>query len=421
MALPYWISGSISREQTYTGDDTYFENLRVTLRLGLRVTKVDSTAKRVVLSNGESLSFDNLLIATGSRPQAPSIPGIDLPGVQPLWSLSHAESVLESARNRDALRVVLVGAGFIGFIVLSAMFKRGWRLTVVERESQVLPRMLDEPAAATVAAWLHGQDVSVRTGTNVEGIREAGDGSKVVVLANGQQLSADLVIVATGILPNRELAAECGIEIDEGILIDHHMRTSCPSIFAAGDVAQGPVLLDDRRAIHAVQPTAVDHGRVAGANMAGHEVRYPGSLLMNVVDVCGLQCASFGRWNDADAEVTEIRNPSNYIHRKLLWRDDRLVGALLTGQANDLGMLTDVGMIKGLIQTQTRWGQWKAYLRDNPFDVRRAFVGTGVAAKLAQTTLLGRPTQDRKFHYRNSQPALSIGPSHAVFAQSKAE
>ena len=95
------------------------------------------------------------------------------------------------------------------------------------------------------------------------------------------------------------------------------------------------------------------------------------------------------------------------------------MGAIFVGQANDLGMLTDVGMIKGLIQTRTRFGEWKSFLSDNPFDVRRAYVATGVAATLAKTTLLGRPTQDRKFHFQNAKPSPSASASHALFTKTK--
>ena len=349
------------------------------------------------------LNFDNLLIATGSSPLRPSIPGADLPGVLPLWSLTHTDNVLKYAASLQPAgrtpRVVLVGAGFIGFIVLNAMYKRKWQLAVVEREGQVLPRMLDAPAADHVRRWLAAQEVAVHCGATVRQIRPEADGAKAVVLSDGRSLTADIVILATGIRPNLDLLQGSGIATGEAILVNDRMQTNFPHLYAGGDVAQGPVLFGAERAVHPIQPTAVDHGRVAGANMAGHEVRYPGSLLMNVVDICGLQGASFGRWDDAAAEAMTIDNPAGFIFRKLLWTDDRITGALFAGQANDLGMLTDIGMVKGLMQTQTRLGPWKKYLRGNPFDIRRAYIGCGVAAKLAGTTLLGRPAKARQYRF----------------------
>jgi NAD(P)H-nitrite reductase large subunit len=415
MALPYWLSGDIPREQTHTADVDYFKRHNVQTRFGVRVDKIDASQRAVTLSDGSELSFDRLLLATGSSPTKPPIPGADLPGVQPLWSLAHTESLLDAVGPIERPRVAMIGAGFIGFIVLNAMFKRGWRLSVVEREAHVLPRMLDETAAGYVQNWLATRQVGVYTGNTVQSISETDDGAKQLQLQNGETLEVDLVIVATGIQPNLDLLAGTGIETDQGILVDPQMQTSVAGIYAAGDVAQGRVLWSDSPAIHAIQPTAVDHGRVAGANMAGQEVNYPGSLLMNVVDVCGLQSASFGRWDDPNAETTTIAHQAGFIYRKLLWRGEQLVGAIFTGQANDLGMLTDVGMVKGILQTQTDLGPWKSYLTDNPFDVRRAYVACGVAQKLASTTLLGRPTEDRKFHFDNRKPGAPVGSAHAVF------
>lgn len=419
MALPYWIAGKIPREQTYTGDAAYFDRMGVEARIGARVAAVNPQAKSIRLTDGAELKFDNLLIATGSSPIAPRISGIDLPGVQPLWSLAHSQQLLESTAHLTKPRVVLIGAGFVGFIVLNAMFKRGWDLTVVERESQVLPRMLDRAAADVVRNWLRSRDVNVHVSTTAEAITQGEGDTKVVQLADGTKLVADLVIVATGIKPNLELIEGSGIAVDQGILVDDRMQTNYPGIYAAGDIAQGPVLFGDGPALHPIQPTAVEHGRIAGANMAGRETHYPGSLLMNVVDVCGLQCASFGAWNDPGAEVTTIVNESSSIYRKLLWRGDQPVGAIFTGRANDMGMLTDVGMVKGILQTQTRLGAWKKHLTDFPFDIRRAYVASGVAARLVQTTLLGRPTVDRRYHFDGSKSETRIGPAHGVYVGTK--
>ena len=419
MALPYWLAGQIPREQTYTADAAHFQKLGVDARIGRRVAKIDPAANTVTLDDGSELAFDNLLIATGAAPVAPPIPGADLSGVQPMWSLAHMELALKTVDGMKQPRAVLVGAGFIGFIVLNAMYKRGWKLTVVERESQVLPRMLDAAAAGTVQHWLGQRGVDLHTGTTAASIIETGDGAKRLELANGTTVEADLVILATGIQPNTGLVDGSGIETDAGILVNDRMQTNFPNIYAGGDVAQGPVLFGGKQEIHAIQPTAVDHGRVAGANMAGHEVHYPGSLLMNVVDVCGLQTASFGHWNDAAAEDFTIQNDRDFIYRKLLWTGDQLTGAIFAGRSTDLGMLTDVGMVKGIIQTQSSLAEWKDYLRENPFDIRRAYIGAGVAQKLVGATLTGRPSQARGFHFGGAEPKTQKTDAHSVYVGTK--
>jgi NAD(P)H-nitrite reductase large subunit len=406
MVLPYYLAHQIPQKQVYTADDAYYERLKVKRLLGQRVTQINPQARTASLQDGQTLPFDNLLIATGASATLPPVPGVDLPGVQPLWTMADTEAVLQAAQGNSRPEVVFIGAGFIGFIVLNALYKRGWKLHVVEMADHVLPRMLDADSARLVEAWLEKKGVTLHLGTTVKSITAA-DGRKRVSLSNGGQLAADIVIVATGIRPNIDLVRGSGIQVDQGILVNDRLQTNFPCIYAAGDVAQGPDLLGDKPAIHAIQPTAVDHGRIAGANMAGHAVTYPGSLLMNILDVCGLQCASFGRWGEA-AESMVIRNPDRPIYRKLLWTGEQVTGAIFIGPAQDLGMLNDVGMIKGIMQTRTPLGDWKEFLRANPFDIRRPFVAARVGQKLASTTLLGRPSRSRQFRFDNGQPGPQV-------------
>ena len=298
MALPYWLSGQIPREHTHTGDAAYFERLQVDTRFGRRVASIDAASRLVKLDDGQTVKYDTLLLATGSTPLKLPVDGGDLPGVTPQWNLQHVETAIQLLDGKQAPRVVLVGAGFIGFIILSALYKRGCQLTVVEREDHVLPRMLTKHSAGFVQRWLDQKGVTVRTQTNVTGISQADDGSKTVATSGGD-IPADMVVAAIGVRPNTELAQAAGLDTDFGILVNANMQTSDASIFAAGDCAQGDSLLGGSKQVHAIQPTAVDHGRIAGANMANHvgsgpRVDYPGSLSMNVLDVCGLQCVSYG-------------------------------------------------------------------------------------------------------------------------------
>ena len=153
--------------------------------------------------------------------------------------------------------------------------------------------------------------------------------------------------------------------------------------------------------------------------MAGQEVHYSGSLLMNILDVCGLQCASYGNWLDSTAEEMTMENPDSRIYRKLMWTGDELTGAMFVGQAQDVGMLTDLGMVKGMMQTRTAFGPWKEFLRENPFDIRRAYIANRVASKLAGQTLLGRPAKTRQYMHGDAKVGPKAGPGHSVFVSTK--
>ncbi len=415
MALPYFLAGQIPDAHLEVGSDAYFAGLRVTRHIGRRVTRIDSGGRRVYLDNGENIGFDTLLIATGSSPVRPPIPGADGKHVHNLWTLADTRAVIESASTKKP-SAVLVGAGFIGLIILNALHKLGWHLAVVEMEGQILPRMLDRRAADAAEAWLRKRGVEVYTGCNVMAI--TGTRKKQLTLSDGQTLSANVVILSTGIRPNIDFLEGSGIAVQQGILVDAHMQTNIPGIYAAGDVAQGPNLLGGPPAIHAIQTTAVDHGRIAGANMAGRPRAYPGSLVMNSLDVAGLHCTSFGRWQD-DADTTVVWNTSRPVYRKFVWDGTRLVGGILLGPIDDSTMLTDVGMLKGLIQSQLDLADWKHYLHERPWDLRRVYVATGAATTLLERTTVGAPTTARGFRFNDLSPRTDPGPHHADFVATR--
>ena len=180
--------------------------------------------------------------------------------------------------------------------------------------------------------------------------------------------------------------------MNQGILVDDYLRASVPNVFAAGDVAESRDLVTGLPALHAIEPTAMEHGRVAGANMAGENITYRGSLLMNIVEVCHLDIASFGAWDDAAADAFAAVQPERWAYRKLLWRGNRLTGAMILGKADDIWTTNDVGMLKGLVQSGSELGKWKEHLRRNPFDIKPAFIASGTTARLLPETVLGRPS-----------------------------
>lgn len=416
MVLPYFMAGEIPEEHVFTGKDRYFEQLNVKT-LVTRVSAVDAKGKILTLADKPTIPFDTLLIATGSSPLKVDIPGATGPGVSNLWTLDDARAILSRIKGKKA-RVVFVGAGFIGFIVLNALAKVGCELSVVEVEPQILPRMLDRRSAELATAWLAKKGIACHVGVRAT---EIGDraGQKVVTLSDGRTLTCDLVVIAVGVKPNMDLVKGSGIRTGYGILVDDHLRTNVSDIYAAGDVAEGTDLSTGNPAVHAIQPTAVEHGRVAGANMAGRPIVYAGSLSMNILDVVKLQAASFGLWRSDGRETTVVENPSRQFYRKLVWDGDRIIGAIFLGPATDVALLNDMGMVKGLIQTKTPLGEWKAYIQKNPMDIRRPYVASRVAVTLLDQTLLGAETGERRYRYQDAGPDSKPTAAHTIFVSTK--
>ncbi|MBI3076275.1 MAG: NAD(P)/FAD-dependent oxidoreductase [Deltaproteobacteria bacterium] len=389
MVLPYFLGRRIAESHVFTATPARLEALRVQPYLGRKAQSLDATARRLTLDDGTVLDYDDLLIATGSSAIRAPVPGADGRGLHSFWTLEQARRVV--AEIAPGSRVILVGAGFIAFTILNAILDLEARLTIVEIAPQILPRMIDRTGAEMVEGWLRRHGVEIHTGVTLTGIEESPEGKRLR-FQRGEDLLADVVIMATGIRPNLEWLAGSGVAVNRGVLVDDHLRSSVPTIYAAGDVAEGRDLVTGEPALHAIEPTAMEHGRIAGANMAGDDVAYRGSLLMNIVEVRGLEIASFGAWEAQTGETSAMLRPERSAYRKLVWDGDRLIGAMIVGKTNDIWTTNDVGMLKGLVQSGKRLGPWKAHLHRNPFDLKRAFVASGTTASLLPRTLLGRPS-----------------------------
>ena len=366
MAIPYLLTGGVGEEGTYLrhGDDHY-DKLAVDLHRD-RVTRVHAEDRRVDLEGGGHLDYDRLLIASGSHAVRPPITGMDLPGVENCWTLADARRIAEGARA-DA-RVVLMGAGFIGCIVLEALARRGVALTVIEMGERMLPRMMDEVGGDMIARWCEGKGVRVLTGVRVDAVASEG-GALTLSLDDGESLQADLIVCATGVSPNVDFLVGTGIHVEDGVLVDAHLQSSVPGIYAAGDVAQGLDFSTGLRQVHAIQPTASEHGRIAALNMAGRPTRFRGSLSMNVLNTLGLISSSFGLWMGAEGgEGARATDRDRFRYLRLEFDEDRLVGALA------LGLTQHVGVIRGLIQTRVRLGNWKERLMGDPLRVVDAYL-----------------------------------------------
>ncbi len=366
MAIPYLLTGGVGEEGTYLrhGADHY-QRLGIDVRRE-RVTRVHAKDARVELEGGGHLDFDRLLIASGSHAVRPPIAGMDLPGVENCWTLTDARRVAEGATKGS--RVVLMGAGFIGCIVLEALAKRGVELTVIEMGERMLPRMMDEVGGEMIARWCEAKGVRVMTGTRVAAV-DAANGELALALEDGGAVPADLVVCATGVSPNVDFLAGTGIEVEDGVLVDAQLQSSVAGIYAAGDVAQGPDFSTGERQVHAIQPTASEHGRVAALNMAGRRTPFRGSLSMNVLNTLGLISSSFGLWMGAEGgEGARAVDADRYRYLRLEFDRDCLVGALA------LGLTQHVGVIRGLIQTRVRLGDWKKRLMRDPLRVMDAYL-----------------------------------------------
>jgi NADPH-dependent 2,4-dienoyl-CoA reductase/sulfur reductase-like enzyme len=259
--------GTAERESAFVHAADWYKENDVELRIGVRATRLDRSARTVALSDGTTVPYDRLLLATGSRPRRLNVPGADTAPVRYLRTIADCERL--SPDLHAGARVVVIGAGWIGLEVAAAARTLGASVHVVEMAALPLQRVLGDEIA-TVFRDLHTRrGVTFHFSATVAELRP-----DAVVLGDGTELPADVVVVGVGVEPNVELATDAGLTVANGIVVDATLRTSDPHIFAAGDVAnvQHPVLGLPVRVEH--WDTALQGGATAGRAMLGRDVTY---------------------------------------------------------------------------------------------------------------------------------------------------
>jgi len=370
MAIPYLLIGNIGESGTHLRHDPqHFKTLGIDVRRG-RAGAVDVKSKRVTLEDGSALGFDTLLIATGSSPSSPPIPGIDSAGVHSCWTLDDARAIAKLATK--GARVLQMGAGFIGCIIMEALAARGVKLSVVEMGDRMVPRMMGPTAGGMIKGWCEAKGVEVHTGARVDAI-EAGTPLKVK-LSDGKLIEAELVISATGVKPNIGFLESSGITCLLGVLTDEHMQTNVPGIYAAGDCAEALDMVSGKLIVSAIQPNAADQARIAALNMLGRKTPLKGVTQINVLDTLGLISTSFGDWQGVPGgEHAELTDREAGRHLSLQFDGDVLVGC------NSIGWTDHVGVMRGLVEGQVHLGEWKDKLMADPTKLMEAYLARAQA------------------------------------------
>jgi NADPH-dependent 2,4-dienoyl-CoA reductase/sulfur reductase-like enzyme len=344
--LPYFLSGSLPRGRLFVRDGSYYESLGIHTRFEAAVLRVDDRRRTLTLEDGSVTGYDRLLVATGARPAKPRIEDLQGPGIHYFWTLEDADNL--APELRPGRRIAFIGSGFVSLQAAWAAHLRGLRVAILEALPRILPKVLDQKASALLEAKMREHGADVRSSVGIERIERpaGGDPPLRVLLACGEPaIDADLAVVGAGVRPKLEFLEGTQVRLaadGAGILVDERMRTSVPDIFAAGDVALGPSVFGEAYAACALWPTAVEQGRVAGANLAGHEQAYRGSLNMNVAEMFGLTVASLGRFSpsgETNESVIEEHDPHSGRYVKLLFRDGVPLGGVVIGSAEDLAVL----------------------------------------------------------------------------------
>ena len=400
MAIPYLLVGNIQEQGTHLRKGaTHFDDLRIKV-VKAAVDSAQAATKTIALSNGQKLTYDRLLIATGSTPLRPPIPGIDLPGIYSCWTLADARAIM--AKIKPGSKVLQMGAGFIGCIIMEALAARiqadkkdGGHLSVVEMGDRMVPRMMGPAAGGMIKAWCQSKGVDVFTGAKVESITMGAptqgllgkvasalgvgpsaepSGRLHAKLSTGEVIDADVIISATGVKPTIGFLKDSGITCKIGVLTDDRMQTNMPGVYAAGDCAEAFDHFTGTQMVSAIQPNAADEARVAALNMVGQATSLKQVTQINVLDTLGLISTSFGNWQGVPGgEQIELADKTGYKLLSMQFKDDVMVGC------NSIGWTDHVGALRGLVEGKVKLGEWKEQLKTDPTQLMAAYIATAQA------------------------------------------
>ncbi|MDM4769581.1 FAD-dependent oxidoreductase [Solimonas sp. SE-A11] len=318
----------------------------ITLHAGDPVVKIDRPRRTVHSQSGVTIRYDRLLLATGSKPFIIPVPGHQLPGVIAFRDIHDVESMLAAARNHR--HAVVIGGGLLGLEAANGLLRQGMDVTVLHKNSGLMERQLDMPAGELLKAALERKGLRILLNADTAEITGT-DRVTALRLKDGREVAADLVVMTAGVRPNIELARSAGLQCDRAIVVDDTLQSFDPRIYAVGECVQ------HRQALFGLVAPIWDQARVCAIHLAGFgHSRYVQRATATKLKVTGVDLYSAGDFiGDVDSEDLVLRDPRRGIYKRLVLKDNRVIGAVLYGDVKDgpwyFGMIqerTDIASLR---------------------------------------------------------------------------
>jgi NAD(P)H-nitrite reductase large subunit len=333
------LAGKATADQTVIREDQFYAALKIGRIEGEWIDSIDVEKREAHTDKGNVHSFDRLLIATGADPLDMEVEGSGLGNLFVIRQHQHINRMVHALSG--AKRGLVIGCGPVGLKAAVGMKERGLDVTMVEKLGYPLPTVVDEASGEMIRGRLQDMGIQVKTGTQVTAFHGNGE-VKEAVLSDGSKISCDLGVKCIGVAPSMSFLPRGQIQVNAGILVNEYLETSAPGIYAAGDVVETTDIVSGQRHINAIWPAAARQGHFAGINMAGRKVSYQGSLSRNVVQLGNMDILAGGMVNPQPSEsfasyTREDRKRGTY--RKLVFRDDILVGLVMVNEIEQGGVL----------------------------------------------------------------------------------
>ena len=327
--LPDFLCGEVVESNLIVKKEEWYRKNKITLRLSTKITDGSIKDKTLLSSCGEKIRFDRLIIANGSTPNIPTIPGSDKKGVFTLHYIQDAKDIISHAGG--CKNAVVIGGGLLGLEAGNGFKKLGLEITVVEFFPRLLPRQLDNEGARRLQNLLEDRGFLFKLDVKSSTI-EGNDAVNGITLENGESIAADMVVISAGVNPKLDLAIKLGLDCNRGVKVDKQMRTSHPDIFAAGDI------VEFEGKTYGIWPAALEQGKIAGTNISGGEATYEGTVLSNILKVAGIDLASAGDIDEGNHYESKIVS-SETIYKKAVIDNSRVIGCIMLGDRKNFNRI----------------------------------------------------------------------------------
>lgn len=339
--LPYYrlrvaevLKDSAAEKNLYLHDQAYYDDLKIEVRLNTEVSSVDRDSKTVKLAAGESINYDKLIVAAGSRSRLPGLVGEESDRVFTLWTMADAKAFSEAIEAKNIRSCVIIGSGVLGLEAAWQLHQRGVKVSLLEFAPHILARQLTPAASELLTAYIESLGMKVYTGADTEVLASSTDSQTAVEvrLKDGRVVASDAVLLSVGVLANTEMAVAADLPVNRRIVVDSRMQTADPDVYAAGDVCE----VDKEGYWFGLWSVSMQQGKVAGANAAGGDQTFNKIIPPYIVNTMKTRIVSQGTFPEADeagVRHEEEVDRETYSYRKLYFKDDQLVGFNLIGEA----------------------------------------------------------------------------------------
>lgn len=328
--LPDFLGGEVSEQGLVAKKKEWYEENSITLQLATKIIEGSAQDRNLRSATGEELGYDRLLLASGSTPNIPAIPGSDAKGVFTLHYIRDAKDIISHASF--CKKAILIGGGLLGLEAANGLQKLGLGVTVVEFFPRLLPRQLDSEGAGRLQNILEKRGFSFKLDAKTRSI-DGNDAVEGITLENGESIKGDMVVISAGVKPKLDLALQLGLACEKGLKVDSRMQTSHPDIYAAGDI------IEFEGKTYGIWPAASDQGKVAGTNIAGGDAIYEGTTMSNILKVAGIDLASAGEIDENSRFNSKIV-ATDTIYKKVVMDNNRVIGCIMLGDRKNFNRIS---------------------------------------------------------------------------------